>query len=160
MMGQLTDWEGLIRVALAAVLGGIIGIERELRAKDAGLRTNMLVAMGAALFTVSSIQLSEFYINWNGSIRFDPSRIISTIVSGIGFLGGAIIFKTEERVRGVTTAASIWVVTGVGVATGAGFYVMAAGSTVLIVVVLLMVGWIEHRVGFKKGPVLPEVEDD
>jgi putative Mg2+ transporter-C (MgtC) family protein len=160
MMGQLTDWEGLVRVALAAVLGGIIGIERELRAKDAGLRTNMLVAMGAALFTVSSIQLSEFYINWNGSIRFDPSRIISTIVSGIGFLGGAIIFKTEERVRGVTTAASIWVVTGVGVATGAGFYVMAAGSTVLIVVVLLMVGWIEHRVGFKKGPVLPEVEDD
>lgn len=160
MMGQLTDWEGLIRVALAAVLGGVIGIERELRAKDAGLRTNMLVAMGAALFTVSSIQLSEFYINWNGSIRFDPSRIISTIVSGIGFLGGAIIFKTEERVRGVTTAASIWVVTGVGVATGAGFYVMAAGSTVLIVVVLLVVGWIEHRVGFKKGPVLPEVEDD
>ncbi|CAN5829062.1 hypothetical protein BH20CHL1_BH20CHL1_02800 [soil metagenome] len=160
MMGQLTDWEGLIRVALAAVLGGIIGIERELRAKDAGLRTNMLVAMGAALFTVSSIQLSEFYINWNGSIRFDPSRIISTIVSGIGFLGGAIIFKTEERVRGVTTAASIWVVTGVGVATGAGFYVMAAGSTVLIVVVLLVVGWIEHQVGFKKGPVLPEVEDD
>lgn len=160
MMGQLTDWEGLIRVALAAVLGGIIGIERELRAKDAGLRTNMLVAMGAALFTVSSIQLSEVYLSWNGSIRFDPSRIISTIVSGIGFLGGAIIFKTEERVRGVTTAASIWVVTGVGVATGAGFYVMAAGSTVLIVVVLLMVGWIEHRVGFKKGPVLPEVEDD
>jgi putative Mg2+ transporter-C (MgtC) family protein len=120
----------------------------------------MLVAMGAALFTVSSIQLSEVYLSWNGSIRFDPSRIISTIVSGIGFLGGAIIFKTEERVRGVTTAASIWVVTGVGVATGAGFYVMAAGSTVLIVVVLLVVGWIEHRVGFKKGPVLPEVEDD
>ena len=159
-MIELSDWEGLIRVALAAVLGGVIGIEREFRAKEAGLRTNMLVAMGAALFTVSSIQLSEFYVNWNGSIRFDPSRIISTIVSGIGFLGGAIIFKTEERVRGVTTAASIWVVTGVGVAAGAGFYVMAAGSTFLIIIVLLVVGWIEHKVGFKNGPMLPEVEDE
>lgn len=157
---ELSDWEGLIRVALAAVLGSVIGIERELRAKDAGLRTNMLVAMGAALFTVCSIQLSEFYLNWNGSIRFDPSRIISTIVSGIGFLGGAVIFRTEERVRGVTTAASIWVVTGVGVAAGAGFYLVAAGSTVLIVIVLLVVGWVEHLVGFKDGPVLPGTKDE
>lgn len=159
-MIELSDWEGLLRVAMAAVLGATIGLERELRAKEAGLRTNMLVAMGAALFTVSSIQLSEFYVNWDGSIRFDPSRIISTIVSGIGFLGGAIVFKTEERVRGVTTAASIWAVTGVGVATGAGFYIMAAGSTFLIIIVLFVVGWIEHQVGFKDGPMMPEVEDE
>lgn len=159
-MPELTEWEGLIRVTIAAVLGGIIGIERELRAKEAGLRTNMLVAMGAALFTISSIQLSEFYLDWNGSIRYDPSRIISTIVSGVGFLGGAVIFKTEQRVRGVTTAASIWVVTGVGVAVGAGFYLTAIGSTVLIVIVLLIVGWVEHLVGFKGGPILPKVEDD
>lgn len=158
-MPELTEWEGLIRVAIAAVLGGIIGIERELRAKEAGLRTNMLVAMGAALFTVCSIQLSEFYLNWNGSIRYDPSRIISTIVSGVGFLGGAVIFKTSEKISGVTTAASIWVVTGVGVVVGAGFYLTAVGATFLIVIVLLVVGWIEHKVGFKDGPILPKAND-
>lgn len=158
-MFELSEWEGLIRIALAAILGGVIGLERELRDKEAGLRTNMLVAMGAALFTISSIQLSEFYVNWDGSIRFDPSRIISTIVSGVGFLGGAVIFKTGEKISGVTTAASIWVVTGVGVVVGAGFYLTAVGATFLIVIVLLVVGWIEHKVGFKDGPVLPETND-
>ncbi len=148
-MIELTEWEGLLRIALAAILGGAVGLERELRAKQAGLRTNMLVAMGAALFTTSSIQLSEFYLNWAGSIRFDPSRIISTIVSGVGFLGGAVIFRHEQRMHGVTTAASIWVVTAVGVAAGAGFYLTSVGATVLIVIVLLVVGWVEHLVGFK-----------
>lgn len=159
-MVELSEWEGLLRLALAAVLGGVIGIERELRDKEAGLRTNMLVSMGAALFTISAIHLAEFYVIWDGSIRFDPSRIVSTIVSGVGFLGGAIVFKTGDRITGVTTAASIWVVTGLGVAVGAGFYLTAVGATVLIVIVLFVIGWIEHRVGFKQGPVLPQSEDE
>jgi putative Mg2+ transporter-C (MgtC) family protein len=157
-MEELSQWEGLLRVALAALLGGVIGLERELREKQAGLRTNMLVSMGAALFTVSAIQFAEFYVNWPGSIRFDPSRIVSTIVTGIGFLGGAVVFRTEHRVSGVTTAASIWAVTAVGVAAGAGRYITAAGATVLIVTVLLVVGIIEHRVGLKEGPILPRIE--
>lgn len=159
-MEELSQWEALLRVALAAVFGGVIGLERELREKQAGLRTNMLVAMGAALFTVSSIQFAEFFVNWPGSIRMDPSRIISTIVTGVGFLGGAVVFRTEQRVSGVTTAASIWAVTAVGVAAGAGRYVTAGGATVLIMIVLLVVGLIEHKVGFKKGQILPQIEDD
>lgn len=150
-MDELSQWEGLLRVALAALLGGVIGLERGFREKQAGLRTNMLVAMGAALFTVSSIQFAEFYLNWPGSIRFDPSRIISNIVTGIGFLGGAIVFRTGHRVSGVTTAASIWAVTAVGIAAGAGRYITAAGATVLIVIVLLVVGLIEQKVGLKEG---------
>lgn len=159
-MEELGQWEALMRVALAALFGGVIGLERELRFKEAGLRTNMLVAMGAALFTVSSIQFAEFYVNWTGSIRFDPSRIISTIVTGVGFLGGAVVFRTEQKVRGVTTAASIWVVTAVGVAAGAGRYVTAAGVTVLIIIVLFVIGIIEHRLGFKEGPLMPGIQDD
>lgn len=148
---ELSQWEGLIRVALAALLGGVIGLEREIREKEAGLRTNMLVAMGAALFTVSSLQFAEFYTEWPGSIRFDPSRIISNIVTGIGFLGGAVIFKTERKVVGATTAASIWAVTAVGIAAGGGRYITAVGATVLIIVVLLVVGLLEQAVGFKSG---------
>jgi putative Mg2+ transporter-C (MgtC) family protein len=159
-MEELSQWEGLMRVALAALLGGVIGLEREMREKQAGLRTNMLVSMGAALFTVSSIQFAEFYVNWTGSVRFDPSRIVSNIVTGIGFLGGAIVFRTQHKVSGVTTAASIWVVTAVGIATGAGRYVTAVGATALILIVLLAIGLLEHRVGFKGGPVLPQVQDD
>lgn len=159
-MEELGQWEGLLRVALAALLGGVIGIERELREKQAGLRTNMLVSMGAALFTVSSIQFAEFYVNWTGSIRFDPSRIISNIVTGVGFLGGAVVFRTQERITGVTTAASIWAVTAVGIAAGAGRYVTAAGATVLIVIVLLLVGVVEHLTGLKEGPILPGTDDE
>lgn len=159
-MDELSQWEGLMRVALAAILGGVIGIERELREKSAGLRTNMLVSMGAALFTVSSIQFAEFYVNWSGSIRFDPSRIVSNIVTGIGFLGGAIVFRTEHKVSGVTTAASIWAVTAVGIAAGGGRYVTAIGATGLIVLVLLAVGLVEHVTGLKRGPVLPGIDED
>lgn len=160
MVEELGQWEGLVRVALAALLGGVIGLERELREKEAGLRTNMLVAMGAALFTVSSIQFAEFYVGWPGSIRFDPSRIISNIVTGIGFLGGAVIFKNESRITGATTAASIWVVTAVGIAAGGGRYVTAVGATILILIVLLVVGLLERAVGLKSGPVLNATDSD
>jgi putative Mg2+ transporter-C (MgtC) family protein len=159
-MEELSQWEALARVALAAMLGGVVGIERELRDKQAGLRTNMLVAMGAALFTVTSIQFAEFYESWSGSIRFDPSRIVSTIVTGIGFLGGAIVFRNHDKVRGVTTAASIWAVTALGVAAGAGHYVTAIGVTFLIITVLLVVGFVEHRLGFKTGDMFEPRHQD
>jgi putative Mg2+ transporter-C (MgtC) family protein len=159
-MVELTEWEGLLRVALAAILGACIGIERELRDKQAGLRTNMLVSMGAALFTVSSLLLAAEFMRWEGAIRFDPSRILSTIVTGVGFLGGAVIFRTEQRIRGVTTAASIWAVTGVGIAAGAGLYITAIGATFLIVIVLFIFAWFEHAVGFKEGSIRPAPDED
>jgi putative Mg2+ transporter-C (MgtC) family protein len=159
-MVELTEWEGLLRVGLAAILGACIGLEREMREKQAGLRTNMLVSMGAALFTVSSLLLAAEFMEWEGAIRFDPSRILSTIVSGVGFLGGAVIFRTEQRIRGITTAASIWSVTGVGIAAGAGLYITAIGATVLIVIVLFVFAWIEHIVGLKEGSMDIEFDDD
>lgn len=159
-MPELSEWEGLLRVALAALLGACVGIERELREKQAGFRTNMLVSMGAALFTVSSIQMAEYFLDWGGSIRYDPSRILSTIVTGVGFLGGAVIFRTQHRVRGITTAASVWAVTGVGVAAGAGLYITAVGATVLIVIVLFIFGWFEHLLGLKDGSIAPPVDDE
>lgn len=155
-MDHLTEFEALFRIGLAAILGGLIGIERRIRDKEAGLRTNMLVAMGAAMFTTSSIQLSEFYLDWPGSIRMDPSRILSTIVTGVGFIGGALIFRSSDKIHGVTTAASIWAVTAVGLAAGAGLYITAVGATVIIVFILFFVGWIEHLVGFKDGPMIPD----
>jgi putative Mg2+ transporter-C (MgtC) family protein len=157
---ELTEWEGLLRVTLAAILGACIGVEREIREKQAGLRTNMLVSMGAALFTVSSLLLAAEFMSWEGAIRLDPARMLSTVISGVGFLGGAVIFRTEQRIRGVTTAASIWAVTGVGIAAGAGLYITAIGATILTVIVLFVFAWIEHRVGFKEGSIKSTIDDD
>ena len=120
----------------------------------------MLVSMGAALFTVTSLLLAAEFMRWEGAIRFDPSRILSSIVAGVGFLGGAVIFRTKQRVHGITTAASIWAVTGVGVAAGAGLYITALGATALIVVVLFVFAWVEHIAGFKEDLIHPAADDD
>src|SRR5688500_11930624 len=98
----MTEWEGLLRLAIAAGIGGAIGFERETLDKSAGLRTHMLVCMGAALFMVASILLTYEFRDGPPVSRVDPTRIASTIVTGVGFLGGGIIFKYEERVRGLT----------------------------------------------------------
>src|SRR5918996_4488255 len=119
------DLELLARLALAAVLGGAIGAERELNDQPAGLRTHMLLTIGACLFTLISA-----YGFGDGT---DPSRIAAQIVTGIGFLGGGAIVRHGLTVRGVTTAASIWATASVGVAVGAGSYLLAAGGTVLVV---------------------------
>ena len=109
--------EVLLRLFVAAVLGGAIGVERELRERQAGLRTHLVVSIGAALFTlVSAYGFADF-----GS-RVDPTRIAAQIVSGIGFLGAGAIIRQGLSVRGLTTAASLWLVAAVGVAAGAGYW--------------------------------------
>jgi putative Mg2+ transporter-C (MgtC) family protein len=123
-----TELEQLSRLALAAGLGGVIGIERELADQPAGLRTHMLLALGASLFTVISAYA------FGGSS--DPSRLAAQIVTGIGFLGGGAILRHGASVRGLTTAASIWATCAVGVAVGLGRYVLAVGATVLILATL------------------------
>ena len=123
----------ILRIILAAVLGGLIGLEREYRSKEAGFRTHFLVAMGAALFMVvsaygfSEIQMTEAH-------RWDVSRIAAQVVSGIGFIGaGTIIFrKSENVVSGLTTASGLWVVAAIGLACGGGMYLVATASTVLV----------------------------
>ena len=121
-----------LRLLLAAVLGGAIGFQREKVGKPAGLRTHMLICIGAALFTVTSI--------YAFSGNADPSRIAAGVVSGIGFLGaGAIIFRTADGyVAGLTTAATIWVAAGIGVAAGAGLYIASLVTTLITLIVLFI----------------------
>jgi putative Mg2+ transporter-C (MgtC) family protein len=134
---ELTWLEVLIRVALAGALGGAIGAERELRERAAGLRTHMLVSVGAALFTlVSAYGWSDFTFSQSSGVTFDPTRIAAQIVSGIGFLGAGAIIRQGLSVRGLTTAATLWVVAAIGMASGAGYYAAAVITTALVLVAL------------------------
>ena len=136
-MNELSEWEGLLRLAVAAILGGAIGFEREVLQKPAGLRTHMLVTLGAALFMVVAILIVEDYSSTTTvQGRLDPTRIGSTIVTGIGFLGGGLIFRNEDRVQGLTTAAGLWVAAAIGMGIGAGYYVLGIGGTLLTLVIL------------------------
>jgi putative Mg2+ transporter-C (MgtC) family protein len=129
--------EELLRVVLAGVLGGAIGAEREIREREAGLRTHMLVAVGAALFTlVSAYGFSDFTFSQRSGVTYDPTRIAAQIVTGIGFLGAGAIIRQGLSVRGLTTAASLWVVAAIGLASGAGYYSAAVITTVLVLVSL------------------------
>ena len=113
----------LLRLFVAAVLGGAIGFERELRERQAGLRTHLVVSVGSALFTlVSAYGFRDFLVNGGSLVRTDPTRIAAQIVSGIGFLGAGAIIRQGLSVRGLTTAASLWLVAAIGMASGAGYY--------------------------------------
>lgn len=125
----------LTRLTLAAALGAAIGVERELRHKPAGLRTNILIALGAALFTTLSLHLAG-----SGGT---PDRIAAQVVTGIGFLGAGAILHNRESVHGMTTAATIWVNAAIGMAAGAGEYAMASIATVVALIVLAILGPIE-----------------
>lgn len=118
------DVELMLRVLLAFLLGGLIGYERETTQRPAGLRTHMLVAAGAAAFTVASI----YGFIGQGTVR-DPARVAAQIVPGVGFLGAGTIWRTSSTVRGLTTAASIWLVAAIGLLVGSGLYVLAIFTT-------------------------------
>ena len=133
------------RLLVASVLGAAIGLERELHAHPAGMRTHLLVSLGSAAFTVLSIFFFETPAAPNGSIPTDPSRIAAQIVSGIGFLGAGAILKYGTSVRGLTTAASLWATAGVGMAAGAGAWFVAVVTTVLIVFSLGPLNWVISR---------------
>jgi putative Mg2+ transporter-C (MgtC) family protein len=120
----------IVSVILAVVLGGAIGLERELRGKPAGLRTNVLICLGAAVFTIISKQMAEGHAD-------SITRIAAQIVTGIGFLGAGAIIQDRGSVHGLTTAATIWLVASIGMACGAGFYKFATVSTLIAIVILL-----------------------
>jgi len=129
--------DNLARLSLAAVLGGAIGFERELRDREAGLRTHLLVCLGSALFTiVSAYGFREFLTSGDQVIRADPTRIAAQIVTGIGFLGAGAIIRQGLSVRGLTTAATLWVAAAIGIAAGAGYYSGAVIGTVVTLVAL------------------------
>ena len=123
--------EMVLRLLLASALGAIIGYQRERAGKPAGLRTHVLICIGAALFTIASL--------YGFGATADPARVAAGIVAGIGFLGaGAIIHREGGLVAGLTTAATIWAVAAVGLAAGAGLYLVSAVTTILILIVLLL----------------------
>ena len=153
-------WEFVLRIFVAALLGGAIGLEREYRAKEAGFRTHFLVALGSALFMIVSAYGFEGALN-SPEHRWDVSRVAAQVVSGIGFIGaGTIIFqKNENAVRGLTTAAGLWVAAAIGMTAGAGMYIVAIAATVMVVVCLELMNFLHHRV-FKHNQEIGDGEEE
>lgn len=148
-LAQALQLDLLGRLVLAALLGGLIGLEREIQAKPAGLRTNLLICMGAALLMEVSVRVGSAAAGQGarlpgGDVVGDPGRIAAQIVSGIGFLGAGTILQSRGSITGLTTAATIWVVAAIGMAVGAHAYIEAIGSAVLVVVTLVGLGWLEE----------------
>jgi putative Mg2+ transporter-C (MgtC) family protein len=155
-------WEdALLRLAVAALLGGVIGLERELDEKAAGLRTHMLVSVGSALFTLVSAYGFRGFLN-HSHVSFDPSRIAAQIVTGIGFLGAGVIFRQGFTIRGLTTAASLWLVAAVGLAAGAGYWQGAVIATGVAVVSLRPLERVKERMLPQRAArrLLVELTDD
>jgi putative Mg2+ transporter-C (MgtC) family protein len=129
---SLDDVHVVLRLAVAAGLGAAVGFERELRDREAGMRTHLLVALGSCLFTlISAYGFHDFLASGDTVVRADPSRIAAQIVTGIGFLGAGAIIREGLSVRGLTTAGSLWVVAAIGMAVGAGFYWAGVATTAL-----------------------------
>jgi putative Mg2+ transporter-C (MgtC) family protein len=134
---ELETWDALLRLVVAAGLGGAVGLERELRDHEAGFRTHLLVALGACVFTlVSAYAWTDWTFSTREGVVFDPTRIAAQIVTGIGFLGAGAIIVRGINVRGLTTAATLWVVAAIGMAAGTGYYAVAVGATGLVLVSL------------------------
>ena len=134
----------VIRLLAAVLLGALIGYERELRAKNAGVRTHIMVALGAALFMI----ISQY--GFQGADKFDAARIAAGVVTGIGFIGGGIIMKRKHDVSGLTTAASLWVTGAVGLSAGCGMFEVAILSTVLVLACLEALSIFSFRLGGKE----------
>jgi putative Mg2+ transporter-C (MgtC) family protein len=168
--------DALLRLAVAAGLGGAVGLERELREREAGFRTHMLVSVGSALFTIAGAYgFRDFLVSGGNIVRADPTRIAAQIVTGIGFLGAGAIIRQGLSVRGLTTAATLWVVAAIGLTVGAGYYWAAVFTTVIALVSLGPLRIVAHLVisrfrpesgrllvqlptGASPGPLVTEVE--
>jgi putative Mg2+ transporter-C (MgtC) family protein len=133
---QITTTEIILRVAVSLILGFIIGLERESKKKPAGLRTNMLVALGSATFTILTLELFNDVLQTRDRLNIDPLRIIEGVMGGLGFIGAGCIIQSRGSVEGVTTAATIWVVGAVGLACGVGHFRLAIITTLLAFLVL------------------------
>lgn len=143
--------ENVISIILAVMLGGAIGLEREIRGKFAGLRTNILICLGAAVFTIISKQMG---ISYEGSL----TRIAAGVVTGVGFLGAGAIIQDRGGIHGLTTAATIWMVASIGMACGAGFFLLAVTSTIIALIVLIGLAPLEKRIGSLRRKRKPKAE--
>lgn len=133
---NMITYEFVLRLFVAAILGGVIGLEREYRAKEAGFRTHFLVALGSGLFMILSQFGFDDVLGHYEKVSLDPSRIASQVVTGIGFIGAGTIIFQKHVVRGLTTAAGLWVTSAIGMTAGAGMYVLSIATTVLVLLCL------------------------
>ena len=156
------DFDFVLRLLVAGILGAIIGLDREYRAKEAGYRTHFLVSLGSALIMIVSQYGFQDIIKEN-SVSLDPSRVAAQVVSGIGFIGAGTIILQKQIVRGLTTAAGIWATAGIGLAVGAGMYVISIAATLLTLAGLELLSILFKSVGMKSSmitfSILKEVSD-
>lgn len=152
--------EMLLRILLATVLCGLIGFERELKKHQAGFRTHILVGVGACMMMLLSSYGFDQYITQYDNIRFDPARIPSYVISGIGFLGAGTIMVHGMTIRGLTTAASIWTVAGIGLVVGAGLYPLAILTTIVVLLSLVFLNSFEKLFSKDKGKYLIQLRID
>jgi putative Mg2+ transporter-C (MgtC) family protein len=153
---QQIQWPEFLPILVAVVLGGMIGVEREVSGKAAGLRTNTLICLGAALFTHLALNLQA-----------DAAKMLAGVITGVGFIGGGAVLRDRGGIHGITTAATIWLVTGIGIACGMRMYVMAIGITILTLIVLLgmspldkKISKVEKRNQYNTKPIEAGEEED
>jgi putative Mg2+ transporter-C (MgtC) family protein len=152
---MLTHWEMILRITLAAVLGGVIGFERDIHRRQAGLRTHLIVAMASGTFMVVSAHFMYFqrYIAGN-LVTVDSSRIAASVVAGVGFLGGGSILRTGATVQGLTTAAGLWLVAAIGLCAGSGMYPESVAVTVFGLIALTVLRVFEDKKVLRRRIVL------
>ena len=141
---HIAYWEVFLRLLAAVLVGAAVGVDRELRNKPAGLRTHILVSLAAALFTLITFELHYTVTSGNEKTTADPIRIIEAVTAGVAFLAAGAIIQSRGNVRGLTTGANMWLAGALGVACGAGDYVLAAFGTVFALIVLVVLGWLEN----------------
>ena len=138
---MINDWTIIGRLILAAILSGAIGFEREFHGRSAGFRTHILLCIGSTLIMLTSMHMFDLY---DGRVVVDPGRIAAGVITGIGFLGAGTIMHFKSSIRGLTTAASLWVVAGIGLAVGSGLYFGSIITTILTIIALMIFSRLEH----------------
>ncbi len=146
---MISDGEVILRLLLAVLLSGFIGVEREVSGRAAGFRTHILVCVGSTLVMLTALHLLDRY---RGVASIDPGRVAAQVVSGIGFLGAGTIIQFKDSVRGLTTAASLWAAAGIGLAVGSGFYMGAVVTTGIVLAALFFLSVFERRFFGSKPP--------
>ena len=143
---MLPDTQIFLRLSLSVIFSGLIGLERQMYRRTAGLRTHILVCLGACLIMLTSLYVFDIY---KDKVPSDPARLAAGIITGIGFLGAGTIIRYGEEVKGLTTAASLWVIAAIGMGIGCGFYTASIATTIIVLSVLLLLRRIEGRISDK-----------
>src|SRR3989338_11622661 len=139
----MSNTQIIIRLLISVLVSGLIGLERQLHRRAAGLRTHILVCVGSTLIMLTSIYIFDIY---KDKVPSDPARLAAGIITGIGFLGAGTIIRYGEEVKGLTTAASLWVIAAIGMGIGCGFYLAACATTIIALAVLLLLKTIENKI--------------